>query len=554
MREALEGLAGVAARLGEAGVEDDARELARRIAAGRFFVAAVGQFKRGKSTLINALIGQPLLPVGVVPVTSAITIIAHGDHPTACVRFAGGAFGAISLPDLALYVTEEANPENACGVRVVEVSIPAPVLERGLCLVDTPGIGSVFGGNSAATREFVPHIDAALVVLGADPPVSGDELTLIDEVARETADLVVVLNKADRLPSADREQAAEFTRRVLETRLGRSIGRIYHVSATAALAGARDAEWDALCGRVQHLASNRETVLAGRGATRARALRLRLVGALDERERALAQPLEDTERRIGQLKVAVLAAERSLRDLGPLLSAEQAAMARALDGEKARLVQRLCEEGVADLAARAPALGTGLDAGRPALDLARSIAHQQIAAAAPDIEQDTAALYQRSMQRFTELVEDFLLRAAGTGGPVFGHLPGSVQLELTTAAHFYFTEMLTLSSPGTSVRLLDLVTPPGARRRRAEARACGYLERLVETNLSRFVNDLIERLAQSRARLESEIRRVLTDVVRRADDALDAARRARAAGEAAVVAERRCLDEARQALAALDVG
>src|SRR5207244_12572453 len=76
--------------------------------------------------------------------------------------------------DVPLYVTEEHNHENVKGVAVVEVFLPAPLLARGLCLVDTPGIGSTFAANSEVTRAFVPHIDAALVVLGADPPISGD--------------------------------------------------------------------------------------------------------------------------------------------------------------------------------------------------------------------------------------------------------------------------------------------------------------------------------------------------------------------------------------------
>jgi hypothetical protein len=70
------------------------------------------------------------------------------------------------------YVSEEHNPENSRGVAAVEVFVPAALLACGMCLVDTPAIGSVFAGNTAVTRAFVPHIDAALIVIGADPPIS----------------------------------------------------------------------------------------------------------------------------------------------------------------------------------------------------------------------------------------------------------------------------------------------------------------------------------------------------------------------------------------------
>ena len=56
-------------------VADEARALAERIVAGRFFVACVGQFKRGKSTVLNALVNDRVLPTGVTPVTSVVTML-----------------------------------------------------------------------------------------------------------------------------------------------------------------------------------------------------------------------------------------------------------------------------------------------------------------------------------------------------------------------------------------------------------------------------------------------------------------------------------------------
>src|SRR5581483_12456766 len=124
----------------------DARALAERVAEGRFYVACVGQFKRGKSTLFNALVGRAVLPVGVAPVTSAVTILRYGDRPTARVRFVAGHAQQIDPAAIAEYVAEDANPENQKGVAAVEVFVPSTLLASGICLVDTPGIGSVFAG------------------------------------------------------------------------------------------------------------------------------------------------------------------------------------------------------------------------------------------------------------------------------------------------------------------------------------------------------------------------------------------------------------------------
>ena len=80
------------------------------------------------------------------------------------------------------------------------------LLKAGMCLVDTPGLGSVLIANTEATRAFVPHVDAALLV-GADPPITGDELALVRAMAETVRDIIVVFKKTDRQPDIDRTEA-----------------------------------------------------------------------------------------------------------------------------------------------------------------------------------------------------------------------------------------------------------------------------------------------------------------------------------------------------------
>src|SRR5208283_5418578 len=110
-------------------------------------------------------------------------------------------------------------PSNKKGALAVEVFDPSPLLAEGMCLVDTPGISSVVVENTEATRDFVPQVDAALVVLGGDPPISGDELKLIRQAAEHVDRFIFVLNKADRLAPSDLAQARNFTLEVLERAL-----------------------------------------------------------------------------------------------------------------------------------------------------------------------------------------------------------------------------------------------------------------------------------------------------------------------------------------------
>ncbi|PYR28251.1 MAG: hypothetical protein DMF98_03450 [Acidobacteria bacterium] len=242
----LEMLAAIARDAELPSVADEAASLAERLSAGRFFVACVGQFKRGKSTVLNALVGDPVLPTGVTPVTSVVTILRYGAERRGTVFYTAGPNEEIPVEDVPLYVTGEHNHENVKGVAVVEVFLPAPLLARGLCLVDTPGIGSTFAANSEVTRAFVPHIDAALVVLGADPPISGDELALVLDVLRQVPNAIFVLNKADRLSSQDMRQAREFTERLIGEHLGRPVASPLEISALERIQSGATRDWDRL--------------------------------------------------------------------------------------------------------------------------------------------------------------------------------------------------------------------------------------------------------------------------------------------------------------------
>src|ERR1700691_5598015 len=100
-------LADLAQELEAESVAEEARELAARVSEGRFYVACIGQFKRGKSTLLNALVGHEVVPTGFVPVTAVPTVIRFGEKPQARVRMRDGAWRDVAMTDLKEYVTEE---------------------------------------------------------------------------------------------------------------------------------------------------------------------------------------------------------------------------------------------------------------------------------------------------------------------------------------------------------------------------------------------------------------------------------------------------------------
>lgn len=102
---------------------DAAAESAR--AGGLVDLAILGQFKAGKSSLLNALLGQDVLPVGVLPATAVVTRLGYGPQPRATVRRLSGESFDVPLSRLAEFVTEQENPENAKEVALVDVELPA---------------------------------------------------------------------------------------------------------------------------------------------------------------------------------------------------------------------------------------------------------------------------------------------------------------------------------------------------------------------------------------------------------------------------------------------
>ncbi|MGD8724073.1 MAG: dynamin family protein, partial [Desulfobacterales bacterium] len=198
-------------------------ELSNRFSEGRFHLAVLGQFKRGKSTLLNALTGVPILPVGVVPLTAAPTFIQYGAAPKIRVRYQDDRpvdeFTGASTDErsayLAGFVTEKGNPQNRRGVSEVQVDMAAPLLSNGVVLIDTPGIGSTHRHNTTATLNFLQQCDAAFFLISADPPITEVELEFLRQVKEKIPRLFFVLNKIDYLDDRELEEALSFYKSVL---------------------------------------------------------------------------------------------------------------------------------------------------------------------------------------------------------------------------------------------------------------------------------------------------------------------------------------------------
>lgn len=187
-----------------------AAALAEKCRRHLFYFVFLGQFKRGKTTLINSLLGRPLLPSGVLPLTAVVTFVRRGERTGARVHRLSGEVEEIRIEDIPLYVTETANPNNRRQVASVEVWADTVPFAENICLVDTPGIGSLYEHNTRLAYEFVQRADAAVFVVSPESPLTVAELEFLEHVRRHVEKIFFVLNKADQISSAEREQLLTF--------------------------------------------------------------------------------------------------------------------------------------------------------------------------------------------------------------------------------------------------------------------------------------------------------------------------------------------------------
>ncbi len=329
--------------------------LRQRREQGRFHLAVLGQFKRGKSTLLNALLGAPVLPTAAIPVTAVPTFVRHGTDRQIRIHFQGQREPVHEVvPDAAAaralleqFVTETGNPHNRLGVEQVEVWWPAPVLARGVVLIDTPGVGSTFRHNTEATLNFLPQCDAALMVVSADPPITEVEVEFLKIVRSRVARMLFVLNKVDYLRPDDLEATLSFLRKVLTESVGwPEPVRIWCVSARQGLEARErgDEQGWRRSGLADLEHSLADLFASEKAAILDQAIRRKAADVLEEAlmrlrlaMQALTMPLDDLERRMDQLEQAIAEAQRLRQAAADLLAGDHRRTRELLEAEAERL-------------------------------------------------------------------------------------------------------------------------------------------------------------------------------------------------------------------------
>lgn len=215
---------------------DEIRSLLSRLAEDRFNLVVVGRFNRGKTSLMNALLGTTRLPTGIVPLTSVITVVSYGPREEVSIEYQGSRLPyRVSLEHLTEYVTQHGNPGNEKNVAAASVRLPCELLRRGFHFVDTPGIGSAIRENTVTTERFLPEADAFVLVSSYDSPLSEEEAMLLRRIVPTGKKVFFILNKQDIVSGSDQKQVRQYARSRLGELFGACAPDVFSVSALRAL-------------------------------------------------------------------------------------------------------------------------------------------------------------------------------------------------------------------------------------------------------------------------------------------------------------------------------
>jgi len=186
-------------------------------------IAVLGQFKSGKSSLINSIIGEEILPVGVVPVTAIVTRLYYGAEPRLIIQYIDGEEIITTIDQLPLYVTEKQNPENALKVSQAVIEHPALGPYRKISFVDTPGLGSFYKHNTDTTIQWLPFIGFAFISVSAERPLSEEDIRLVKGITRYCPDVVLIITKTDLFNTTQLNEIKEHIRNSVKQALNRNI-------------------------------------------------------------------------------------------------------------------------------------------------------------------------------------------------------------------------------------------------------------------------------------------------------------------------------------------
>lgn len=296
-------IADLIADLGDSAGDDRRRlmDVAQDLREAFYLVVIIGEFNAGKSTFVNAVLGDELLPMGITPTTELIEVIRYHDTPVRKPEMKGDS------------VRQWSHPETG-----------AP----GVALVDTPGTGSVFQKHERIAKDFLHRSDLVIFVISAKRAFGETERLYLELARSYGKKIIVVMNQVDLLTPAERAEVKRFVERQIDELLGIR-PPVFMASARAALEARRQ-------GKPLETGSGADGIDAVRAHLRgviaaAPPAQQKLVSQLDLAERVVRKYLETVEGKSG----LVMTDTAKVRDVQNELERQSAGLEAQLRGARA---------------------------------------------------------------------------------------------------------------------------------------------------------------------------------------------------------------------------
>jgi len=234
----------MAEQLADEQVKENLHTLIHTLESEQFFVTVVGEFSRGKSTLMNALLGENILPTAIRPTTAVLTFIHHEDGKTARIHDRQGRCREIPWDRKAFKEFTALRDVDAGEIRCMELGVPLADIPEDIILVDTPGVNDVSEQRMDVTYEYIPVSDAVIFVLSAKQPLTQSEWQFLQDFVAESAirHFFFVLNFKDAVDARELSEAVADVRRRLSHLMPEEEIRIFPISAKEALAAKEEGD------------------------------------------------------------------------------------------------------------------------------------------------------------------------------------------------------------------------------------------------------------------------------------------------------------------------
>lgn len=311
----------LAERAGAKHLGEQIKERLSRLDRGELHLAIVGEFNHGKTSFVNALLEQSLLPTGVTPTTALVHTVRYQAQSSAKLVKRSGTESALSLENLRDYAVgkrgflevEASGTGEASGV-ALDIGIPATILKSGWVLLDTPGLNDLDDQRAERTRRAIRTADLVIMLLDAGQFLKDSERQFLKDELTHLAErqaVLFVINKADLLTPSERTEMQAYAKRELS--FFAKNPRIFLVSSLDRGGSVNSDGFDELRRALVNLAQN-EKAQINFGSIDAdhQRFKLALGQALYAKERALLLEQAQLQRELKRLETSVTEA-RSVR-------------------------------------------------------------------------------------------------------------------------------------------------------------------------------------------------------------------------------------------------